>query len=115
MNFNVAGQRQESNSFMLDGAFIDVTSRGGQASFSPNPETIQSMQVNTNEFTAEKGRNSGANVQMYTNSGTNSLHGSGDYFFLNNALSARTEFQSHTPCIHPQRGWHDPRRPHSQE
>lgn len=99
MNFNVAGQRQESNSFMLDGAFIDVTSRGGQASFSPNPETIQSMQVNTNEFTAEKGRNSGANVQMYTNSGTNSLHGSGDYFFLNNALSARTEFQSTLPAF----------------
>jgi Carboxypeptidase regulatory-like domain/TonB dependent receptor len=97
MNFNAAGQRSESNSFMLDGAFIDITSRGGEAAISPNPEIIQYMQINTNEFDAEKGRNSGANIQMYTNTGTNRLHGTANYYFLNNTLTARTEFQSSIP------------------
>lgn len=99
LNVNAAGQRQEANSFSLDGAYIDITSRGGEAAISPNPEVVQYMQLNTNEFDAEKGRNSGANFQLYTKSGTNQLHGTADYFFLNNTLTARSEFQSTIPTF----------------
>ncbi len=97
ISINAAGQRQESNSFIIDGAYVDTPSLGGEASVSPNPEIVQSLQISTNEFDASKGRTSGANVQVFTNSGTNEIHGTGDYFFLNQALTARTEFQSKVP------------------
>ena len=93
IEINAAGQRQESNSFMIDGAFVDTPSLGGEASISPNPETVQSVQVSTNEFDASKGRTSGADVQVYTNSGTNQFHGTGDFYFLNQALTAKNEFE----------------------
>ncbi len=104
IQINAAGQRQESNSFMIDGAYVDTPSLGGEASVSPNPEIIQSLQINTNEFDASKGRTSGANVQLFTNSGTNDIHGTGDYFFLNQTLTARTEFQSTVPAYTRQEG-----------
>lgn len=98
IQINAAGQRQESNSFMIDGAFVDTPSLGGEASVSPNPEIVQSIQVNTNEFDASKGRTSGAAVNLFTNSGSNTFHGTGDYFFLNQSLTARTEFESTVPA-----------------
>jgi hypothetical protein len=104
IQINAAGQRQESNSFLIDGAFVDTPSLGGEASISPNPEIVQSIQVNTNQFDAQKGRTSGANVQIYTNSGSNSFHGSGDYFFLNDALTGKTEFESKVPTFSRQEG-----------
>jgi hypothetical protein len=97
IEINAAGQRQESNSFMIDGAFVDTPSLGGEASISPNPETVQSVQISTNDFDAGKGRTAGADVQVYTNSGTNQFHGSGDFFFLNQALTSRTEFETTVP------------------
>ncbi len=104
IQINAAGQRQESNSFMIDGAYVDTPSLGGEASVSPNPEIIQSLQINTNDFDASKGRTSGANVQLFTNSGTNSFHGTGDYFFLNNTLTAKTQFESTVPAFTRQEG-----------
>lgn len=104
IQINAAGQRQESNSFLIDGAFVDTPSLGGEASISPNPEIVQSIQVNTNQFDAQKGRTSGANVQIYTNSGTNRFHGSGDYFFLNDSLTGKTEFESKVPGFTRQEG-----------
>jgi hypothetical protein len=104
IQINAAGQRQESNSFLIDGAFVDTPSLGGEASISPNPEIVQSLQINTNQFDAQKGRTSGANVQVYTNSGSNRFHGSGDYFFLNDGLTAKTEFESKVPGFTRQEG-----------
>jgi hypothetical protein len=99
ININAAGLRQESNGYMIDGAYTNTPSRGGGTSISPNPEIVQSMDVLTNNFDAQKGRNGGATIQVYTNSGSNKLHGTVDYYFLNNALSARTEFQSTIPAF----------------
>jgi hypothetical protein len=101
---NAAGQRQESNSFMIDGAFVDTPSLGGEASVSPNPEIVDSLQINTNEFDASKGRTSGANVVLFTKSGTNDIHGTGDYFFLNQTLTSRTEFETTVPGFTRQEG-----------
>ena len=99
VNINAAGLRQEQNGYMIDGAYTNTPSRGGGSSISPNPEIVQSMDVLTNNFDAQKGRNGGATVQVYTNSGSNKLHGTVDYYFLNDALSARTEFQSTVPTF----------------
>ncbi len=99
ININAAGLRQEQNGYMIDGAYTNSPSRGGGTSISPNPEIVQSMNVQTNNFDAQKGRNGGALVQVFTNSGSNAVHGTFNYYFLNDSLSARTEFQSKVPVF----------------
>jgi hypothetical protein len=94
ININAAGLRQEENGYMIDDAFTNTPSRGGGSSISPNPEIVQSMNIEANSFDAQKGRNGGAIVDVYTQSGTNNIHGTFDYFFRNDSLSARTEFQT---------------------
>jgi len=99
ININAAGMRQEQNGFQIDDATVNQPSRGGGASISPIPDTIQSIDIKTNNFDAQKGRNAGALVGMYTLSGTNSYHGSVNYYFTNDTLSARTEFESKVPAF----------------
>jgi hypothetical protein len=97
ININAAGLRQEENGYMIDDAYTNTPSRGGSSSISPNPEIVQSMNIETNSFDADKGRNGGAIVDVYTRSGTNSVHGTVDYFFRNNNMSAKTEFAAVSP------------------
>ncbi|MGA2807558.1 MAG: TonB-dependent receptor [Terracidiphilus sp.] len=97
ININAAGLRQEQNGYEIDGAQTNTPSRGGATSISPNPEIVQSMEVRTNDFDAQKGRNGGATVDVFTNSGSNQFHGTLDYEFTNNSLSALTHFQSSLP------------------
>ncbi len=58
---------------------------------------MQSIDIRTNNFDAGKGRNGGATVDVFTKSGSNQFHGTGDYYFLNNDLVTRTEFQNSVP------------------
>ncbi len=97
ININAAGLRQEQNGYQIDGAYTNTPSRGGGSSISPNPSIVESMDIRTNDFDAQKGRNGGATVDIFTKSGTNDFHGSIDYYFLNNSLSARTEFENTVP------------------
>lgn len=97
ININAAGLRQEENGYMIDDAYTNTPSRGGGSSISPNPEIVQSMNIEANSFDAEKGRNGGAIVDVYTRSGTNSVHGTFDYFYRNDSMSAKTEFASVSP------------------
>jgi hypothetical protein len=99
ININAAGLRQEQNGFEIDDAYTNTPSRGGGTSISPNPEIVQSMDVRTNDFDAAKGRNAGATVGVYTKSGTNDFHGTVNYYFLNDSLSARTQFQTQVPVF----------------
>lgn len=94
ININAGGLRQEQNGFMIDDAFTNTPSRGGSTSISPNPEIVESVTIEANSFDAQKGRNAGAIIDVYTKSGTNNLHGSFDYYFLNNDLSARRESET---------------------
>ncbi len=93
ININAAGLRQEMNGYMIDGAYSDTPSRGGGTSISPNPEIVESMKVETNTFDAEKGRNAGATVDVFTKSGSNDIHGAFDYYFTNDSLQSLTHFQ----------------------
>jgi len=99
ININAAGLRQEQNGFQIDGAYTNTPSRGGGTSISPNPEIVSSEDVRTNDFDASKGRNGGATVDVFTKSGTNDFHGTIDYYFTNNALTALNHFQSTVPTF----------------
>jgi Carboxypeptidase regulatory-like domain/TonB dependent receptor-like, beta-barrel len=99
INLNAAGLRQEENGYQIDDGYTNTPSRGGGTSISPNPEIVQSIDVRTNDFDAQKGRNGGATVDVYTKSGSNEFHGTVDYYFTNAALSALTHFQSTVPSF----------------
>ena len=99
ININAAGLRQEENGYQIDDGYTNTPSRGGGTSISPNPEIVQSMDIRTNDFDAQKGRNGGSTVDVYTVSGSNQFHGNIDWYFTNNSLSATTHFQSSVPTF----------------
>jgi hypothetical protein len=95
---NAAGQRQEQNEYEVDGTSVNGNSRDGIANLTPETDTIQEVRVSANSFSAEKGRNSGALIEVFTRSGTNQYHGTMSEFHTDNELTARTEFQTTLPA-----------------
>src|SRR5260221_635317 len=91
---NAAGQRQENNEYQVDGSSVNGNSRDGIANLTPEPDTIQEVRIAAATFTAERGHNSGALVEVYTKSGSNQFHGTLSEFHTNNSLTSRTVFQS---------------------
>lgn len=87
---HVHGARDRAWNFTLDGIDVNETSAGG-SNFSPlrsNPDSLAEFRVLTSNFTADYGRNSGAQVSMITRSGTNEFHGAGFWFYRTPRLNA---------------------------
>jgi hypothetical protein len=93
--FNVAGNRADSVSYLLDGGLNNDLINNG-AVFTPNPDTIAEFRILTSNYPAEYGRNSGGIVSMLTRSGTNQLHGSAFDFLRNDALDANSYFNKNS-------------------
>ena len=95
--FNVNGQRSELNNFLLDG--VDNNSYGtSNQGFSnqviqPNPDALGEFKVETNNYSAEYGRATGAVVNATIKSGTNQLHGEVWEFVRNTAFNASGFFR----------------------
>jgi Carboxypeptidase regulatory-like domain len=95
---NAGGQRQEANEYQVDGTSVNGNSRDGIANLTPEPDTVSEVRVSANAFTAEKGRNSGALIEVFTKSGTNQFHGTLSEFHTDNDLTSRTVFQTSLPA-----------------
>ena len=89
---NAGGQRQEANEYQVDGSSVNGNSRDGIANLQPEPDTVAELKVSANTFSAEKGRESGALIEVFTKAGTNKLHGTLSWMHTDNALTARTVF-----------------------
>jgi hypothetical protein len=85
------GQRSSSNNFMVDGVDNNNYNAGSVGQL-PSIDSIQEFQVQTNNYSAEYGRNSGSVVNLVTKSGTNNIHGSVYDFLRNDAVDARNYF-----------------------
>ncbi len=70
------GQRLSSNNFQIDGVSVNSFNWGGAALVTPNQESVKEIRVVANSYSAEDGRNSGAQIQVVSQNGTNNLHGS---------------------------------------
>ena len=72
---NVNGNRARSNNFQIDGSDNNDLSVAGPALFVDNQDQIQELQIITNNFSAQYGRNQGAIINYVTKGGTNEFHG----------------------------------------
>jgi hypothetical protein len=88
---SVNGGRANTTNYVLDGN-QNNDHYSNAPSPMPNPDALQEFSVQTNNFSAEFGRQSGGIVNAVTKSGTNKLHGSAFEFVRNNALNAANFF-----------------------
>jgi hypothetical protein len=75
------GLRGRSNNFQIDGQANNDNSVAGPLVFLSSPDVMEELQVVSNNFSAEYGRNSGTVVNYITKSGSNAFHGSGYEFY----------------------------------
>ncbi len=75
------GLRGRSNNFQIDGQANNDNSVAGPLVFLSNPDVMEELQVVSNNFSAEYGRDSGTVVNYITKSGTNLWHGSAFEFY----------------------------------
>ena len=87
-NFSVNGQRGRGNNFEIDGQANNDTTITGPSAFFGNDEALAEVQVITNSFSAQYGRNAGSVVNYITKSGTNSIHGSAIYKYSGDFTSS---------------------------
>ncbi|GGA79719.1 hypothetical protein GCM10011507_33660 [Edaphobacter acidisoli] len=87
----VNGQARLGNLYQIEG--IDDDERTGLLQMIiPPAESIQSVDVSTNNYDAELGRATGAVTNVTLKSGTNTFHGSAFEYIQNNAVNARSYF-----------------------
>ncbi len=86
------GQRLSSNNYMIDGVSVNSFNWGGAALVTPNQESIKEVRVLSATYSAEDGRNSGAQVKVVSQGGTNDVHGSAFIKYNSPKLNAFNKF-----------------------
>ena len=97
-NISVNGQREDANTFMINGVTAQEYESNG-ASTVPVLDSIQEFRVLTNSFNAEYGQFSGSVVNVVTKSGGNSYHGDVFEFLRNEKLDSRNFFDQNQTNI----------------
>jgi hypothetical protein len=82
------------------GVGTSVYGSNGNSLPSPPPEFIQELRVNTSMYDAQQGATAGAQIDVNTLSGTNSLHGQVYGTFANNDLNADPFFFKQQALLH---------------
>lgn len=90
--FTVAGMRAQSNNYTLDGISNNDPQVNGPLNGFNMTDAIQEFNVQTSIASAEVGRNSGAQVNIITKSGTNDFHGTMFYLGRNDFFDATNFF-----------------------
>ena len=103
VDVNVNGTRVMDNSYEMDGQDVsnmqtqgttNVVSIGGISI--PSPDAIEEFKVQTSLYDASYGRGAGANVDVVTKSGNDSLHGDLFEFVRNDVFNANDFFLNST-------------------
>ena len=88
---NVNGQREDSNNFLLDGAYNGDPKLNGVSVTSP-VDAIREFEVAESTYDTSFGRNAGGQINVVTRSGGNALHGTVYEFFRNGAMDGNNFF-----------------------
>jgi hypothetical protein len=89
------GNRQQSNSYILDGVDINETLQNA-IGYNPSPFSLQEVHIITGNADAEFGNVNGGEIVMVTKSGTNQFHGSVFGFHQAAGLSANSWANKYT-------------------
>ena len=96
-SFNVNGQRSAFNNFLLNG--LDNNSYGtsnqgfANENIAPSPDAVSEFRIETNNYSAEYGRASGAVINASIRRGNNQFHGRAWDFIRNTVFNAVGPFQ----------------------
>jgi hypothetical protein len=94
LSTNVNGVNRNNNATRIDGALSVFLWLPHHTAYVPPAETIETVNISTNDFDAEQGLAGGAAITVITKSGTNDLHGSVFGFNDNAVFRARNFFNS---------------------
>ena len=88
------GQRLSANNFQIDGVSVNSLSHGGAAVVTPNQESVKEIQISSSSYSAEDGRNSGAQIKVVSQNGTNEIHGSAFLKYDSPKLNAFNKYRN---------------------
>ena len=94
---NVNGSLPNATVYTFDGAYFNNPSRNTGLNLPP-PDAIAQFRILTSNFSAEYGHSSGAQVEVVSRAGTDSLHGSAFEFLRNDAFNAKDYFALNVPA-----------------
>ncbi len=98
-NQSINGNRGQTNNVTIDGGFNLQSGSNASQINNLGIDYIQEVKIQTANFSAEYGRNSGAQVSLVTRSGGNDFHGSAFEFLRNDKLDARSFFAPVRPSL----------------
>jgi hypothetical protein len=87
------GQRVSANNYQIDGTSVNSQTWGGAAVITPSQESVKEVQVTSSTYSAEDGRNSGAQIRVVSQNGTNDWHGSVFYKIADPRLNSFNQFR----------------------
>ena len=89
--FAANGSRGRDNNFIIDSVDNNEPLFGGAATQFTNTDIFAEYRILTNQYKAEYGRNSGSVVNIVTERGGNTMHGTAFWFGQHDAFNATTE------------------------
>lgn len=90
-NYEVNGQRPESNTFLVDG-MRNINRLDGGYAYRPPADSIAEFRILTTTAPAEFGGTAGGITTIVTRSGSNQFHGTAYEFLRNDSLDANNRF-----------------------
>src|SRR5216684_6164071 len=94
LSTNINGTNRNNNNTRVDGATDVFVWLPHHAVYIPPAETVQEVNISTNNFDPEQGMTGGAAITVITKSGTNQYHGVAFEYFQNQALRAKQFFET---------------------
>jgi len=89
------GARTGENNYQIDGVGTTSVSWGGTSVVTPNEDSIKEIKIVTDNYDAENGRYRGAQVQIISQNGTNTPHGSLFFKLHRPGLNAYTKYNGY--------------------
>ena len=102
LSTNINGTNRNNNNTRVDGAADVFVWLPHHTVYVPPAETIQEVNVSTNNYDPEQGMTGGAAITVITKSGSNQFHGVLFEYHEDQALRARQYFE--TPAVQPKKG-----------